>query len=115
MLKQPGLAAIVYFALGKADLTANASEIVKAWGRYLKENPNKKVEVGGHTDNLGSEVNNLLLSKRRADAVEQRMVREGAKPEQVLRAYFGYDRPLEPNEPEKGNPKNRRVEIKVVE
>jgi outer membrane protein OmpA-like peptidoglycan-associated protein len=112
---QPDLPRVVYFELGKAELSGSASELISAWAKYLKDNPERRVEVGGHTDSLGNEDYNLLLSKKRADAVQARLTGLGVKSSQLLPAYFGAARPAEPNDPKAGNPRNRRVELKVVE
>jgi len=112
---QPGMGGVIYFEMGKAILSPDAIQLVASWSKYLKENPARKLEVGGHADSVGSEDSNLILSKRRADAVGAELARGGGKWSQILPAYFGQSRPAESNDPKYGNAKNRRVEIKVVE
>ena len=112
---QPDITRVVYFELGKAELSSAANEVISAWAKYLKDNPERKAEIGGHADIIGGEDYNLVLSKRRADAVQARLLSLGTKLPQLLPAYFGAARPAEPNDPKAGNPKNRRVELKVVE
>lgn len=113
-IQQPKIANTVYFEFDKAELNEDAIRVLEPWAQWLKTNPDKKIEVGGHTDNLGDELYNLILSKNRADAVKNWLVEHGVKPEQIMVAYFGETRPAFPNDPKKGNPKNRRAEIKVI-
>ena len=113
-VEQPKIANTVYFAFDSAELSEDAKRVLQPWIQWLKANPEKKIEVGGHTDNLGDELYNLILSKNRADAVKNWLTENGVDANQVLVAYFGETRPVAPNDPKRGNPKNRRVEIKVI-
>jgi len=113
-VEQPKIANTIYFNFDSAELTEDAKRVLEPWINWLKANSEKKIEVGGHTDNLGDELYNLVLSKNRADTVKNWLIENGVNPEQVLVAYFGDTRPVAPNDPRRGNPKNRRVEITVL-
>ena len=112
---QPDLINTIYFGLDSAVITNQEEKVLETWTNWLKDNPGKKVELKGHTDNLGDATYNLILSMKRADNVKYWLIKKGVKPEQVFTAYYGLTRPIEPNEPNLGNPKNRRVEITVIE
>jgi len=105
----------IYFGLDKAGVNARAVQTLAAWADYLKQNPQRKVEISGHADSLGRADYNLLLSKRRVDSVAAWLVRAGVRREQILPAYYGSTRPTEPNDPVKGSPGNRRVEFRVMD
>ena len=70
-----------------------------------------KLKVSGHTDNQGSEKDNLLLSKRRAEAVKNYLVSKGVSAVRIDIYYYGETRPLYSNETPEGRRKNRRVEL----
>ena len=78
-IEQPNIASIIYFQLGKADLNAEAEKTASAWAKYLKDNPSRKIKIGGHADTVGDDTYNLILSKKRADAVKALLIKDGAK------------------------------------
>ncbi|WP_297575048.1 OmpA family protein [uncultured Campylobacter sp.] len=79
---------------------------------YLKENPNYKVVVEGHTDNTGKPTYNLNISKKRADAVAAVLVEQGIAKERIATMGFGQNIPIASNNSKKGRIENRRVELK---
>lgn len=87
---------------------------------YLIDNPNAQIEVGGHTDWLGTNEYNYLLSYRRSKAVKDFLVDKGSKPESIITAKYGEDNPIAQNTYSDGtdNPAgrkyNRRAEFKVL-
>jgi outer membrane protein OmpA-like peptidoglycan-associated protein len=87
---------------------------------YLNDNPDAKIEVGGHTDWLGSNEYNYLLSYRRSKEVKDYLVAKGNKPENIITAKYGEENPLANNTTANGqdNPLgrkyNRRAEFKVL-
>jgi outer membrane protein OmpA-like peptidoglycan-associated protein len=72
-----------------------------------------KIEVGGHTDNVGSDANNQVLSEQRAKAVHDYLVKLGYAPDKISFKGYGASQPLKDNGTESGRARNRRVEIKV--
>ena len=76
--------------------------------------PNLVIEIGGHTDNVGDDKSNELLSQRRAESVKQYLVKKGVKPERVQTKGYGESMPIADNDSEEGRQKNRRTELKVV-
>jgi OmpA-OmpF porin, OOP family len=79
--------------------------------RIMKETPALKIEVRGHTDNIGDASYNQKLSERRADAVAEYMIKQGISPVRIRSKGFGETKPLVPNDTEKNRAKNRRTEF----
>jgi OOP family OmpA-OmpF porin len=101
--------ATINFGSGSADPGGGAA--TQKVADDLKKNPDKKVNVEGHTDNVGGAAMNLKLSQQRADSVRQQLISQGAKPEQVTATGYGEDRPIADNSTSSGRAQNRRVEI----
>lgn len=81
---------------------------------YLKENPRMKVAIHGHTDNIGSPDNNLALSKERAKAVYDVLVKNGIAASRLSFQGFGETQPLIPNSSPEGRAQNRRTEFVIT-
>ncbi len=77
-------------------------------------NADLNIEIGGHTDNVGSEKDNLTLSQRRADSVKGYIISQGIKSERITAKGYGESAPKESNDTDAGRSKNRRTEFKVV-
>lgn len=103
------------FDTGKSDLKPEAEKTVTLLADILRKNPTLKVEIGGHTDSVGDDASNGLLSERRAQAVYNILITNGVLPEQVSWKGYGARKPVASNNTETGRQKNRRVECRVVE
>ena len=81
----------------------------------LKDNPDVRVEIGGHTDSMGSGAANMKISDKRAESVKKYLEDKFniAGDRMVIKAYGG-SRPIADNGTAEGRAKNRRVEIKVI-
>ena len=78
----------------------------------LRDNPEWSLTVNGHTDNIGGDVYNLDLSKRRAAAVKQALITQyRITPERLSTDGFGASRPVDTNDTLAGRARNRRVEL----
>lgn len=77
----------------------------------LKSNPQTKIEIGGHTDNIGDNRLNLALSENRAKVILNYLVSKGIDEERLLYKGYGGIKPVAPNDTEDNKKKNRRVEI----
>lgn len=73
-----------------------------------------KLEISGHTDNLAGENFNLVLSKKRAEALKNYLIFKGVDTNRLITFYFGETQPLIDNTTEEGRKKNRRVEMKIT-
>jgi outer membrane protein OmpA-like peptidoglycan-associated protein len=81
----------------------------------LSQNSNITVEIGGHTDIIGSKIANVKLSQQRAEAVKSFLVSKGIDPRKIKTRGYGNEKPLASNDDEKeGREFNRRVEFKVL-
>jgi outer membrane protein OmpA-like peptidoglycan-associated protein len=81
----------------------------------LRENPDVRVRIEGHTCSLGSEAFNHELSLRRAESVRRILEGYGIAPERLEVAGFGETRPVAPNDTRDGRAMNRRVELVLIE
>jgi outer membrane protein OmpA-like peptidoglycan-associated protein/tetratricopeptide (TPR) repeat protein len=78
----------------------------------LKQNPQLKVEISGHTDNIGNDKDNLNLSQLRADAVVNYLINNGIEKNKVVAIGYGKTKPITDNNSEFNRQQNRRIEIK---
>ena len=72
-----------------------------------------RVQLSGHTDNIGKPEDNLALSKARAEAVRKQLIAYGCVPEKITALGYGDTRPVASNDTEEGRRLNRRVEITI--
>jgi outer membrane protein OmpA-like peptidoglycan-associated protein len=102
----------ILFESGKAELKPESTPTLKAIAAALKGHPDLKVEIQGHTDNVGSAASNLTLSQARAEAVKNALVSEYAIDAGQLTAKgYGDTKPVAKNATPEGRANNRRVEI----
>ena len=73
-----------------------------------------KLEIAGHTDNIGDDNSNLILSKKRAEAVKNYLSGKGIEAARFEALYFGESKPIADNSTPEGRQRNRRVEMKIV-
>jgi len=94
-------------------MPASVAELNKVV-RFLEENPVLEVEIGGHTDNTGTEEHNQELSGKRAGAVVSFLTGKGIDADRLHAKGYGERKPLTGNETEKGRARNRRTELKII-
>lgn len=80
----------------------------------LQDNPSLKISISGHTDNQGTDKDNLLLSNNRAKAVVGYFLQQGIAPNRLLAKGFGATQPIANNKEEAGRAQNRRTELAVI-
>jgi len=103
----------VLFDFDKAVINTEAYLLLDDVVTVLKNNPEVKVQVQGHTDNFGTAAYNKRLSEKRAAAVKQYLVGKGVNAKRLCTAGYGFSKPAASNATEEGRAKNRRVEFKV--
>ena len=81
---------------------------------FLNENSNVNIMIGGHTDNVGTEIYNQKLSENRAESVYKYLISKGINSGRLQYKGFGMSNPIETNDTEEGKAKNRRTEITVL-
>ncbi len=105
----------VFFDTDRYDLLETSKVELNKLADLLTKNPTLKVELGGHTDNVGKDDYNLTLSENRAKAVMTYLVQNGIAPERLSYKGYGKTQPVDTNDTEAGRANNRRTEFKVVE
>jgi outer membrane protein OmpA-like peptidoglycan-associated protein len=103
----------VLFETGRAELKPGSVAKLDQLADFLKQYPERRVTIEGHTDNVGSEDSNIGLSQRRADAVRSYLMRMGVDPSRITSTGMGESMPVTTNETEAGRQQNRRVEIVI--
>jgi outer membrane protein OmpA-like peptidoglycan-associated protein len=102
----------ILFESGKSELKPESTPTLKSIAAALKGHPDLKVEIQGHTDNVGSAASNLALSQARAEAVKAALVSDYAIDDGQLTAKgYGDTKPVSKNATAEGRANNRRVEI----
>ncbi|WP_234409101.1 OmpA family protein [Marinilabilia salmonicolor] len=81
---------------------------------FLEENPDVRIMLEGHTDNVGSEEYNLNLSENRARSVFNYIAGQGIDKDRMEYKGFGYSNPVDTNETEEGRAQNRRTEMRIL-
>ena len=103
----------VLFDTGKAQLKAGAERSIEQIAEFLRENPDRRVQVEGFTDSQGPDEYNLELSQNRADSVAMAIIRRGIEAERVRALGYGEGYPVASNASAGSRQLNRRVEIIV--
>jgi OOP family OmpA-OmpF porin len=106
---------IIEFDSGKATLTPSGQGILDDMAAALQKVKGKKVEVIGHTDNVGLRDSNLALSQARAEAVRTYLAGKGISQDMVMVSGQGPDRPVAENTTAEGRSRNRRIEFRVAQ
>jgi OOP family OmpA-OmpF porin len=103
----------VLFDFDKSNVKPEAATILDRLVVFMNENKDKKAELSGHTDNVGTEAYNQKLSERRVNSVREYVVKKGVDSSRISGQGFGESKPIAENKTAQGRAKNRRVEIKV--
>lgn len=104
----------IFFDTGKSTLQTKSFTELDKLLLILKENPNMRISINGHTDNQGEEMGNQLLSEERAKAVKDYLIGKGIPPGRLISKGYGESRPIASNDGPQGRQKNRRVEIEIL-
>lgn len=105
----------VFFETNKWDLKPESKAELNKLADLLKANPTKKVEISGHTDNVGNDAANQTLSENRAASVVEYLISQGVSAAQLTAKGYGETKPVASNDTEEGRAKNRRTEFKILE
>ncbi|MGB1216897.1 MAG: OmpA family protein, partial [Saprospiraceae bacterium] len=104
----------INFETNSATLLPEAYPSLDELYLYLSENISKMLTITGHTDNVGKEQANLILSRRRAESVAKVLVGKGISPSRIRSGGKGESEPLVDNSSSEGREKNRRVEFRLM-
>jgi len=101
----------IFFAFDDKNLSTKARENLEKLGGWMKRNPLVKIQIEGHTCNLGSSEYNLALGERRASEARKHLAGLGINPNRIATVSYGEEKPMVPNKDEANRSKNRRVEF----
>ncbi|HPT31767.1 MAG TPA: OmpA family protein [Prolixibacteraceae bacterium] len=105
----------IYFETGKSTILSEFSSDLDKLVQFLKDNPDTRLEIQGHTDNTGSLTVNNRLSQARAESVVVYLSGNGISKDRLTAKGYGPSLPLTANTTPEGRAKNRRVEMKVIQ
>lgn len=103
----------VLFDTGRAELKAGAFRTVDRLATFMRDHPERSLEVEGYTDSVGGDALNLALSQRRANAVRAALVSRGVEGSRITTNGMGKASPVASNDTAEGRQQNRRVEIVI--
>ncbi len=103
------------FETGKATLQPDAYVVIDELVAYLNRKDDERIELGGHTDNVGKAPKNLKLSLDRANTVRAYLLTKGIDPSRVTAKGYGMSKPIASNKTAAGKAQNRRTEVKILE
>jgi outer membrane protein OmpA-like peptidoglycan-associated protein len=104
----------IFFETDKYDLLPESKAELGKLIAFLAKNVSMRIEIGGHTDNVGSDSHNITLSQNRAKAVYDYLVTNGISAEKLTYKGYGKTMPISSNDTPEGRAKNRRTEFKVI-
>ncbi len=104
----------IFFETGSAVLLPESLPEVKKLAELLKTHPNHKVLITGHTDNVGKDMDNMILSEQRAQAVVDALVLQGISRDRISSKGYGETQPIATNDTPQGRKTNRRVEFLLI-
>ncbi len=105
----------VNFASNSSALVGDAVTFIHLFFQFLTEYPNYKVEICGHTDNIGNPESNLALSRRRCNVVKNYLIKLGIDPKRLIVKAYGQTKPIVPNTSSENRALNRRVEFILLD
>ena len=103
----------VLFDFDRSTVKPEAAQILDRLVVFMNENKDKRANLAGYTDNVGTDAYNQRLSERRVNSVREYIVGKGVDSGRVAGQGFGESKPIADNKTAEGRAKNRRVEIKV--
>lgn len=104
----------IFFESNKYEVTAKSIPELEEVVKFLNANPSTKVEISGHTDNVGDEKYNQLLSQKRAQSVIDYFLNKGIASDRLTKIGYGSKSPIQPNDTEEHRQANRRIEFKIL-
>ncbi len=105
----------IYYETNDFSLTQESKMLLSLFIEFLNENPTVKVEIQGHTDNIGRDDDNLLLSENRAKSVYEYVIGQGISANRLRYKGYGESNPIADNNTAEGRAKNRRTVFLIYE
>ncbi|MBB6461311.1 OmpA family protein [Flammeovirga kamogawensis] len=104
----------IFFDSNKFDLEDKSNVELQRIIEFMQNNPTLKVEISGHTDNIGTDKYNVDLSQKRAEAVVNYLIDKGVPKSNLVAKGYGKSKPVASNDTELGRQKNRRIEFEIL-
>lgn len=104
----------IFFDVNKFDIKPESQVELDKIVQLLNDNPTVKIQISGHTDNVGKPAENLALSNNRAKTVVSYLINKRIAPQRLSYKGFGETQPVADNKTDEGRAKNRRTEMKVM-
>ncbi|MCU0469055.1 MAG: OmpA family protein [Arcicella sp.] len=104
----------IFFDTAKWDLKPESTVELDKLVALLKNNPSLPIEISGHTDDVGKDNDNLILSQKRAKSVADFLIQKGINPTNIKAEGYGKTRPYLPNNSDENRKLNRRIEVKFL-
>ena len=105
----------LFFETGKSEAKIDSYPELDRLIQLMLDVPTLKIELSGHTDNVGNDEYNLNLSQRRADAVRAYLTSRGVDKSRVLAVGYGESKPVDSNDTKEGRANNRRTEFEITD
>ncbi len=105
----------VFFETDRSDISSDSYLELDRLIDFLLDFPSIRIEISGHTDNIGSKSYNKLLSQRRADSVVKYILSKGINKSRIIAKGYGQEKPIEDNNTIDGRSKNRRTAFEIIE
>ena len=105
----------VFFKSGSAELEVASQTELNTLVDLLNENPKMKIQINGHTDNVGSDADNLKLSEARAQSVVNYLISKEIDAKRLKFKGFGESSPIKSNDTPDGRQQNRRTEFVIIQ
>ncbi|WP_183565134.1 OmpA family protein [Mucilaginibacter sp. SP1R1] len=104
----------IFFDTNKFELESESKAELLKLIEFLTTNPTLRIEISGHTDNIGPDQINQTLSENRAKSVYQYLINNGIVAARLVYKGYGKTQPIAPNDSEENRAKNRRTEFKII-
>lgn len=104
----------LFFATNETTILPESMPAMQDLYDLMNENPEIRIRITGHTDNVGSDEANQKLSEGRANSVRDDLIRRGIAPERIEAEGKGESQPITTNDTEEGRAQNRRVEFVIL-
>jgi outer membrane protein OmpA-like peptidoglycan-associated protein len=112
-MKKPIALRNVFFESGSSDLKPESASELDRLAELLDKNPLLKIQINGHTDNVGNDESNMVLSEKRAKAVYDYLVTRQINLQRLRFKGYGETKPIDSNDTPEGRSRNRRTEFEV--
>lgn len=104
----------IEFESGRDVIKKSSYEILDQVVLVMQNNPEYKLKISGHTDNMGADESNLILSHKRAESAKNYLIEKGIEKERLDAVGYGETKPIASNDTAEGRRQNRRVEFTVI-